>query len=481
MLVIDVNERPPRFEKSVYDVKIRENSKIGTLVGSIKANDPDNNKIEYAILNNHESPFVVNKHDGSIKVNGRLDYEMKPKYTLDVVAKDGNFSDNAIVNIDLINMVDKAPYFEYNYYDFKIKIPSDIYIGQVRAIDVEKGNNLKYSLRVSEANESNLFCISQNGIIYICPSKKSNDSSFGITDDELLSKFKRNEYKFNVTASIYSRDLLSSLENSVECRIEVFLNDLEISRETKNSSTYLFGSLPFSPPTYLNEMFFKDPNNIYIIVGTFIGIVILLIFCVSFALWIKCSSKKNKRHSNHIYRNYTTHCPKPSLPPLDYFSKTNYCSSNCSECNSCVNSTTSCTITESKSPSNSKVEMRHGDDSNDDSSPVSKITIISDYLDNESNMNKMLKGTDFDKIRVSAYSNILSSTASTLKNREMPILVRQENVYDVDNYESGENGPTEYFQIMQTGSESDNSTLKTTRSYCIPVKKNGGKKSYLIC
>lgn len=92
------------------------------------------------------------------------------------------------------NVIDKAPYFEYNYYSFKIKVPYDVYIGQIRAMDVEHTGNLTYALEFADATDARLFCIMQTGTIYICASLLV-PGTLRVSLDDIMSQFKRPEYK----------------------------------------------------------------------------------------------------------------------------------------------------------------------------------------------------------------------------------------------------------------------------------------------
>lgn len=526
--ILNVNEFPPIFEKSSYEIRIKENTKPGTLIGRIQADDRDKNRIEYSILNNHESPFLIDKYKGIIVVNGRLDYEMKSSYLLDVIASDGNFTAQTVVKIELVNIVDKEPYFEFNNYSFKLKIPYDVYIGQVRAIDVEKNENLKYSLKFNDSSDSNLFCISQNGIIYICPTvsqsskqPNSNDSNSNkatasmfalnnLSDEEMKSKFKKLEYKFNVSASIYSKDLVINLENHVQCKIEIELrshnsNDYDYNTETNVTSKSMLKPMP--PPMFLSEQFLKDASSVYVLVGFLVSAFLLLICCSSLVVWFKCSRKKNnsrnKRnsqrfvHHRHDQCDHYFHSKAPFRNMFNAMNEevdkknsnlqgvTNGCfssssASSISDCNSCKNSTSgiSCLSDGSTILTNSKLCAHHQteqirkkcecsfklssikaldylkwqeknrkspsginvDTTSSESTPTSKLTILSEYFCNESQLIKSAKLlTDNNQ----AYSDILSSTASTLKIRDTPILVRQ----DSDHYEQDNITDSSNYQI----------------------------------
>lgn len=207
----ETNTRPPVFDSSIYTVSLFENSPMDTLVVRVHATDADANRLTYLIDPDSESsastinrnsssspssfPFRLDKHTGEMRVNGRLDYEMKSDYTLDVLARDLNFTARARVRVQVKNVVDKAPYFEYNYYSFKIKVPYDVYIGQIRAIDVEHTGNLTYSIEFERENDSRLFCIMQTGTIYVCASLLV-PATLHVSLEDVMAQFKQPEYKY---------------------------------------------------------------------------------------------------------------------------------------------------------------------------------------------------------------------------------------------------------------------------------------------
>jgi len=595
--ILNVNEYAPVFEKTSYEIKTKENTKIGTQIGQVKAEDRDRNRIEYSIINNHESPFLIDKHKGILMVNGRLDYEMRSSYSLIIVASDGNHTTQIPCKIYLTNLVDKEPYFEFDNYSFKLKIPYDVYIGQVRAIDVENTGNLKYSLKFNDSADSSLFCISQNGIIYICPSVSSmisqspkfvnsNESKNyfalnNLNDEEIKSKFKKNFYTFNVSARIYSRDMMTNLENHVQCRIEIDyrhqigngINSINsagsssslIDYEYNSDSNGTYKSIQ-KPPVFLSEHFFKDTTTVYVFGGVMVSAIVLLVLCGSALVWFKCGRIRSKRNNNSLNRyiqhhhrhdqcdhyfhnkapfrnmfnamsiekvNENSHCQNAN--PADLAGITNVCfssssASSISECgnnhHSCQNSTSgiSCLSDGSTILTNSKfnlIELKNSKKNNckqeakacdcsfklssikaldylkwqeknrnnslsgvnvdtsttsSDSSPTSKLTILSEYFCNESQYIKSAKLlTDQHQHQRESKPEPLvnhscSSTASTLKNRNTPILVRQgiedNNCYDHGNLtdSSSIQQNTDFLQINQkslSSNKSKKSKLKT--------------------
>lgn len=398
--IIDLNEHAPKFESNLYEASIYENAKLDTIVCVTHATDKDKNRIEYSILNNHESPFLIDKYKGVIKVNGRLDYEMKSKYIIEVLAKDANFSDKTLVKINILNLIDKAPYFEYNYYNFKIKIPYDVYIGQIKATDVENTGNMSYSMKFNDPSHSKLFCITQTGTIYICSSVISPmHSSAGVED--ILAQFIQDEYKFSVHVSIYSEDLKQDLENSVECRIQIESKKI-ISVTSRNADGFNMttATSPIQPIVFFKDHLFKDISNLNVFVLIIALVLIFLTFCFAFLLWFKCRLRtKQEKHIKRALSNRLEFGMYQNNPQKLVNSST------CSRASSDRGISCSSACSNFKSSENS---------------PISKATILTDYLQPKN-----------DQIRLSCYSDLLSSTASTLKNRDTPILIKQEYIYDI--------------------------------------------------
>ncbi|XP_043839495.1 protocadherin alpha-13-like isoform X11 [Dromiciops gliroides] len=93
--VLDVNDNPPKFDKSEYKVKLFENSPNGTLMIKLNASDPDkgiNGEISYAIKRispeSEKCMFIMNSVTGDIRIHGELDFEDNNVYEIQVTATD---------------------------------------------------------------------------------------------------------------------------------------------------------------------------------------------------------------------------------------------------------------------------------------------------------------------------------------------------------------------------------------------------------
>ncbi|XP_075129870.1 protocadherin gamma-B5-like [Leptodactylus fuscus] len=116
IVVQDVNDNFPKFNKDIYEISLVENVPIGFLALQLKAIDEDegiNAQITYSfsdVLENIFSVFSLDTVNGSINVIGNIDYEMTDRYELTVVAKDGgNLAAHCKIYIDVMDINDNAP------------------------------------------------------------------------------------------------------------------------------------------------------------------------------------------------------------------------------------------------------------------------------------------------------------------------------------------------------------------------------------
>nr|AAG30809.1 cadherin-6 [Xenopus laevis]AAI69843.1 Cadherin 6, type 2, K-cadherin [Xenopus laevis] len=186
----DVNDNPPRFLQSTYQLRALESSPVGSSIGKIKANDTDegeNAETEYHISEGDESNMfdIITDRDtqeGVITVKKPLDFEKKKLYTLTVEAVNshinprfldlGPFKDYATIRIT-VDDVDEPPVFNKPAYEFEVKEDAKMstIIGTVLAQDPDAIRSpVKYSLD-RHTDMDRIFDIdSGNGSIYISKS-----------------------------------------------------------------------------------------------------------------------------------------------------------------------------------------------------------------------------------------------------------------------------------------------------------------------
>ncbi|XP_022078070.2 protocadherin gamma-C3-like [Acanthochromis polyacanthus] len=117
--VLDVNDNPPVFSKSLYKVQVVENANIGTTLLMLTATDLDdgvNGQITYSFTEkgrlNPEDKFSLNDNTGEITVKSNFDYEQNQAYEIRVQARDkGNppRSAHSKILVEVIDVNDNAP------------------------------------------------------------------------------------------------------------------------------------------------------------------------------------------------------------------------------------------------------------------------------------------------------------------------------------------------------------------------------------
>uniref|UniRef100_A0A6E8VTV9 Cadherin domain-containing protein n=1 Tax=Anopheles coluzzii TaxID=1518534 RepID=A0A6E8VTV9_ANOCL len=181
--VTDVNDNQPIinviFLSDDATPKISESAQPGEFVARISVNDPDS-RTEYANVNvtlsGGEGHFGLTTRDNIIYlviVSLPLDREIKPNYTLSVIATDtGNPPLHAAKDIFLTvtDINDNAPEFEKDVYHANVMEVADpgTSVIQVTAVDRDEGNNsaIVYSLLDTPDTHSHWFQIdSHSGLI----------------------------------------------------------------------------------------------------------------------------------------------------------------------------------------------------------------------------------------------------------------------------------------------------------------------------
>ncbi|XP_049865838.1 cadherin-23 [Pectinophora gossypiella] len=189
IIVTDVDDHVPEFNKEVFDISIPENIENGSPIPglSIYVEDDDigqNSKYDLRLVDvfNSEGVFSISTDHGegrtpiSIKVkdSSRLDYDVdndeKRIFSFDIVTSvDGQDLSSARVNIKLLDMNDNSPIFDEPSYKFNVleNATTGTKIGDVHASDKDYGifGEIEYTLT---GFGSNLFKTDRNkGGVYV--------------------------------------------------------------------------------------------------------------------------------------------------------------------------------------------------------------------------------------------------------------------------------------------------------------------------
>ncbi|CAF2717221.1 unnamed protein product [Rotaria sp. Silwood2] len=163
--ISDINDSRPRFESSVYNISVAENTLPEYLL-KIRAIDVDigvNAELTYLLENDHHGLFRLDKITGILTLTHALDYELYTSYQLKVEVHDNgmnSLSDTCIINIFVLDQNDHAPsiqmkfnpMFEYNHDGSMAYVPEsfdiNLPIAFVNVYDQDSGDYGKSQLTI---------------------------------------------------------------------------------------------------------------------------------------------------------------------------------------------------------------------------------------------------------------------------------------------------------------------------------------------
>ncbi|KAM9834088.1 LOW QUALITY PROTEIN: protocadherin gamma-C5-like [Syngnathus typhle] len=175
--ITDINDNPPQFSQSSYNVYLKENGVPGSILYSVSASDPDageNAKVSYSIVDSkvHDvsvSSYVyVNSENGSIYSMHSFDYEKVKVFQIVVEAKDQgspSLSSSATIHVFILDQNDNAPAVIYPspHAASHLRVPrsakSGYLLTKLTAVDADSGHNAWVSYKVEEATDASLFML----------------------------------------------------------------------------------------------------------------------------------------------------------------------------------------------------------------------------------------------------------------------------------------------------------------------------------
>ncbi|XP_072305440.1 cadherin EGF LAG seven-pass G-type receptor 3 isoform X2 [Eucyclogobius newberryi] len=165
--VLDVNDNAPVFPADDFEVLVKENSAVGSVVAHITATDPDegaNAQIMYQIVEgNIPEIFQMDIFSGELTSLIDLDYETRNEYVIVVQATSAPLVSRATVRIKLVDQNDNHPTlqsFQIIFNNFvsnrSNSFPSGV-IGRVPAHDPDVSDRLYFT--IDTGNELHLLLL----------------------------------------------------------------------------------------------------------------------------------------------------------------------------------------------------------------------------------------------------------------------------------------------------------------------------------
>uniref|UniRef100_A0A8C5N1J1 Protocadherin beta-1 n=1 Tax=Leptobrachium leishanense TaxID=445787 RepID=A0A8C5N1J1_9ANUR len=174
--ILDENDNPPRFSKTMYVLQVSANNIPGEYLGSVLAHDPDlgqNGTVSYSILPSYiEGVSVytyvsVNPTNGAIYALRTFYYELIRYFDFKVLAKDLGFpslESNTTVRVTILDVNNNAPVIVLPTLQndtAEIHVPRNVGMGHivstVRAMDIDFGESGRLTYEILHGNEDHLF------------------------------------------------------------------------------------------------------------------------------------------------------------------------------------------------------------------------------------------------------------------------------------------------------------------------------------
>lgn len=176
--VNDINDNSPEFESNPYSVTVAENTKVGTVLVQVHADDKDEGEsgiVSYKFSEDmvlYTDRFSLDGHSGELKLISPLDREEKEVYNLTIIAEDHGETplisySQVIVSVTDVN--DERPVFGQKTYLSSVNedaAPGTVII-TIRAEDKDLGRNSKLTYHITKGDRLGQFRISNSGEIIV--------------------------------------------------------------------------------------------------------------------------------------------------------------------------------------------------------------------------------------------------------------------------------------------------------------------------
>ncbi|CAL8263655.1 unnamed protein product [Lota lota] len=216
IILIDANDNPPMFVDSSYNVDVKENASVNTILFKVSATDEDTGlaggvkyKIDEVSPIDGESPFIIGERNGEVKLRQALNYtSLSTFYRLKINASDGGgitctetkpLSSVIYGFITVLDVPDLNPRFLSLSYSGSVTegSPLGTTVLTVVAIDQDTGVNDKILYSI-EGSGSVLFNISKTkGVITVI-----SDIDREAIGDSITLKVKAAEENLNINGMV---------------------------------------------------------------------------------------------------------------------------------------------------------------------------------------------------------------------------------------------------------------------------------------
>uniref|UniRef100_A0A8C0JBT7 Protocadherin gamma-C3 n=1 Tax=Chelonoidis abingdonii TaxID=106734 RepID=A0A8C0JBT7_CHEAB len=175
----DINDNTPQFERTSYEVIVKENNPVGEILVTVSATDPDldqNSRLSYSVLSSpgkgpaaDPSAYIsINPTSGQVLAKLPFDYEQTTYFQFQVEASDGGspaLSSRTVVHVFVTDQNDNAPGIQFpltgkdSVVQFRIPRSTrpQALITKIIAVDLDSGRNAWLAYHLMQATDPSLF------------------------------------------------------------------------------------------------------------------------------------------------------------------------------------------------------------------------------------------------------------------------------------------------------------------------------------
>ncbi|XP_035505640.2 protocadherin Fat 2 isoform X2 [Scophthalmus maximus] len=173
--VQDMNDNPPRFSSSHYEVTVFDNTTVRTPVAVVYAQDPDtgiNSEVRYSLLTDGGGYFSLDEFSGILRLERPLTPDTPPTFELKVKATDRGLPRHlysvATVTVDVVSLDDYQPVFLSS--EYTAQHPESLAVGSevlsVSAFSTDGGAPDPIAYRIVSGNDAGRFLLdSRTGVL----------------------------------------------------------------------------------------------------------------------------------------------------------------------------------------------------------------------------------------------------------------------------------------------------------------------------
>nr|XP_020043485.1 protocadherin beta-14-like [Castor canadensis] len=212
IVVLDINDNAPEFVQGLYEVKVPENSPMGSLIVTVSARDLDagiHGELSYSFFQSSSQvnqAFEINRGTGEIRLKKQLDFEDIRLYRMEIQATDGGgLSGKCTVALEVMDINDNAP--ELTMSSLISDIPEnsqEIVVAIFGISDPDSADNGK------------MVCSIQDNLPFIL--KQSVENFYTLVTEGPLDRESTSQYNITITVSDMGTPRLQT-EHSISVQV----------------------------------------------------------------------------------------------------------------------------------------------------------------------------------------------------------------------------------------------------------------------